>query len=122
MADQERMTAEFMELTNADAERAKFYLESSGWDVPVNATIICFSPRFCSNGEHFQSKAIFSRSVKFQLAVSSFFENDGPDMADEEPEIVREVPAPPRPPAQVKTEPQESKKKPEKKSSSSSSR
>lgn len=35
MADQERMTAEFMELTNADAERSKFYLESSGWDVQV---------------------------------------------------------------------------------------
>jgi len=35
MADKERMTAEFMELTNADAERANFFLESSGWDVQV---------------------------------------------------------------------------------------
>jgi UBA-like domain len=40
MADQERMTAEFMELTNADAERSKFYLESSGWDVQVKALSI----------------------------------------------------------------------------------
>jgi len=55
------------------------------------------------------------------VAISNFFENGGADMGDEEPEIVREVPAPPRPPAQVKTEPEDTSKKPEKKSSSSSS-
>ncbi|XP_059473550.1 NSFL1 cofactor p47 [Neocloeon triangulifer] len=88
MADQERMTAEFMELTNASADRAKFFLESCSWDV--------------------------------QMAISNFFENGGADMVDDEPEIVREVPAPPRPPAQVKVEPEETSKKTEKKSSSSS--
>lgn len=70
----------------------------------------------------FSIESNFWQGRSFQLAVSSFFENDGPDMADEEPEIVREVPAPPRPPAQVKTEPQDKKKKPDKKSSSSSSK
>ena len=48
MADQERMTAEFMELTNADAERSKFYLESSGWDVQVKALSIFNSQPICS--------------------------------------------------------------------------
>lgn len=38
MADEERnrMVAEFSGVTDADAERAKFYLESSGWDLHVS--------------------------------------------------------------------------------------
>ncbi|XP_065331794.1 NSFL1 cofactor p47 [Cloeon dipterum] len=87
MADQERMTAEFMELTNVGADQAKFFLESSGWSV--------------------------------QLAIASYYENGGGSDMGDEPEIVQEVPAPPRPPAQVKTEPEETTKKSEKKTSSS---
>lgn len=38
MADEERnrMIAEFSGVTDADAERAQFYLESSGWDLHVS--------------------------------------------------------------------------------------
>lgn len=45
MADEgerSRLVAEFSGVTDEDAERAQFYLESSGWDLHVGSKVYLF--------------------------------------------------------------------------------
>lgn len=41
-AERNRLVAEFSGVTDVDAERAQFYLESSGWNLHVSAPISVF--------------------------------------------------------------------------------
>lgn len=40
MSNQQNLLSQFIEITGVDESRAKFYLESSGWDLNVSLTIL----------------------------------------------------------------------------------
>ncbi len=57
MAEQEESVRGFVAVTDVDEERARFFLESAGWDLQVSGTLITLSLKYyavkhkhCSRG------------------------------------------------------------------------
>jgi len=62
MAEREEAVRGFIAVTDVDEERARFFLESAGWDLQVRVTFITFLLKYC-DVKHKLRRGEFNRLI-----------------------------------------------------------